>query len=75
MLNNFTGGGQVFLHKIRMLTQVLSRSLMMSTLVSSIIIGMIRIKSRMHDIIKHDTKFGTHLIPQISRSMSFPYPT
>jgi len=38
MLNNFTGGGQVFLHKIRMLTQVLSRSLMMSTLVSSIII-------------------------------------
>jgi hypothetical protein len=36
---------------------------------------MIRIKSRMHDIIKHDAKFGTHLIPQISRSMSFPDPT
>ena len=30
MLNNFIGGGQVFLHKVRMLRQVLSTTLFVS---------------------------------------------
>ena len=34
MLNDFTGGGQIFLHKLRMFFQVLHRSFMTSLLVS-----------------------------------------
>ena len=41
MLNDFTGGGQIFLHKIRMFAQVLNRSFMTSMLASLAIVGCI----------------------------------
>lgn len=41
MLNDFIGGGQVFLHKLRMLFQVLSRSFSTALLVSIVIIAMV----------------------------------
>ena len=41
MLNDFTGGGQIFLHKLRMFVQVLHRSFMTSMLVSLAIVGCI----------------------------------
>lgn len=41
MLNDFTGGVQIFLHKLRMFFQVLHRSFMMSMLVSLAIVGFI----------------------------------
>jgi type IV conjugative transfer system coupling protein TraD len=41
MLNDFTGGGQIFLHKLRMFFQVLHRSFMTSMLVSLAIVGFI----------------------------------
>ena len=44
MLNDFTGGGQIFLHKLRMFFQVLHRSFMMSMLVSLAIVGFISYK-------------------------------
>lgn len=44
MLNNFIGGGQVFLHKIRMLMQVLSKSFTVSILVSLTIMIVISYK-------------------------------
>ena len=44
MLNDFTGGGQIFLHKIRMFAQVLNRSFMTSMLVSLAIVGVISYK-------------------------------
>jgi cytochrome c oxidase assembly protein Cox11 len=37
MLNNFIGGGQIFLHKIRMFLQVFNRSIVISCIVSVII--------------------------------------
>ena len=39
MLNNFIGGGQVFLHKIRMFSQVFFRTLNVSLIVGIIIAG------------------------------------
>lgn len=39
MLNDYIGGGQVFLHKIRMFMQVLGRSVAVSVLVSSLVAG------------------------------------
>ena len=44
MLNDFTGGGQIFLHKLRMFFQVLHRSFMTSMLVSLAIVGFISYK-------------------------------
>ena len=44
MLNDFTGGGQIFLHKLRMFFQVLHRSFMTSLLVSLAIVGFISYK-------------------------------
>ena len=44
MLNDFTGGGQIFLHKLRMLFQVLHRSFMTSLLISLAIVGFISYK-------------------------------
>ena len=44
MLNDFTGGGQIFLHKLRMFFQVLHRSFMTSLLVSLAIVGFIAYK-------------------------------
>ena len=44
MLNDFTGGGQIFFHKLRMFFQVLHRSFMTSLLVSLIIISFISYK-------------------------------
>lgn len=44
MLNDFIGGGQVFLHKLRMLFQVLDRSFMASLLVSVAIVCVISYK-------------------------------
>ncbi|RYE27589.1 MAG: DUF87 domain-containing protein [Sphingobacteriaceae bacterium] len=37
MLNNFIGGGQIFLHKVRMFFQVLDRSIVVSSLVAVLI--------------------------------------
>lgn len=45
MLNDFTGGGQIFLHKLRMLAQVLHRSTMTAFIVSILIVGLISYKS------------------------------
>ena len=44
MLNDFTGGGQIFLHKLRMFFQVLHRSFMTSMLASLAIVGFISYK-------------------------------
>jgi type IV conjugative transfer system coupling protein TraD len=44
MLNDFTGGGQIFLHKLRMFFQVLHRSFMTSLLISLAIVGFISYK-------------------------------
>ena len=44
MLNDFTGGGQIFLHKLRMFFQVLHRSFITSLLVSLAIVGFISYK-------------------------------
>jgi type IV conjugative transfer system coupling protein TraD len=44
MLNDFTGGGQIFLHKLRMFFQVLHRSFMTSMLVSLAIVGFVSYK-------------------------------
>ena len=38
MLNDFIGGGQIFLHKLRMLFQVLNRSFMTALIVSTVIL-------------------------------------
>jgi hypothetical protein len=38
MLSNYIGGGQVFLHKVRMLLQVLARSLHLA-LAAGILLG------------------------------------
>ena len=39
MVNNFIGGGQVFLHKVRMFKQVLSSTILLSVLVGIILTG------------------------------------
>ena len=39
MLNNFIGGGQVFLHKIRMFSQVFFRTMNVSLIVGIIVAG------------------------------------
>lgn len=39
MMNDFTGGGQIFLHKLRMFFQVLERSFKTAFLVSVVIVG------------------------------------
>lgn len=44
MLNDFTGGGQIFLHKLRMFFQVLHRSFTTSLLASLAIVGFISYK-------------------------------
>jgi Type IV secretion-system coupling protein DNA-binding domain len=44
MLNDFTGGGQIFLHKLQMFAQVLHRSFITSMLVSLAIVGCISYK-------------------------------
>ena len=44
MLNDFTGGGQIFLHKIRMFVQVLNRSFTTSLIVTIIILSAISYK-------------------------------
>ncbi len=44
MLNDFTGGEQIFLHKLWMFAQVLHRSFMTSMLVSLAIIGFVSYK-------------------------------
>jgi len=38
MLNNFIGGGQVFLHKVRMFSQVFSRTLHVSLFVGILVV-------------------------------------
>ena len=45
MLNDFTGGGQIFLHRLRMFFQVLNRSFMTSLLLSMVITSAISYKS------------------------------
>ena len=45
MLNDFTGGGQIFLHKLRMFFQVLNRSCLTAFLVSIAILVMISYKA------------------------------
>ena len=44
MLNDFTGGGQIFLHKIRMFVQVLNRSFTTSLIVTIVILSAISYK-------------------------------
>ena len=44
MLNDFTGGGQIFLHKIRMFVQVLDRSFTTSLIVTIVILSAISYK-------------------------------
>jgi type IV conjugative transfer system coupling protein TraD len=44
MLNDFTGGGQIFLHKIRMFLQVLNRSFTTSLIVTIVILSAISYK-------------------------------
>ena len=44
MLNDFTGGGQIFLHKIRMFSQVLGRSLTASFIITVIILIIVSYK-------------------------------
>ncbi len=44
MLNDFTGGGQIFLHKIRMFSQVLNRSLTAALIVTIVILSAISYK-------------------------------
>ena len=39
MMNDFTGGGQIFLHKLRMFFQVLERSFKTAFLISIAIVG------------------------------------
>jgi type IV conjugative transfer system coupling protein TraD len=41
MLEDFTGGGQIFLHKIRMFFQVLNRSFSVACLCSLILVGLV----------------------------------
>ena len=41
MLNNFIGGGQVFLHKVRMFWQVFTRTIHMALLLGVIVSGII----------------------------------
>lgn len=47
MLNNFIGGGQIFLHNIRMFFQVLHRSFMTAFLISIAVVVVISYKSAM----------------------------
>ena len=44
MLNDFTGGGQIFLHKLRMFFQILERSFKTAFLISIIIVGVFSYK-------------------------------
>jgi type IV conjugative transfer system coupling protein TraD len=44
MINDFTGGGQIFLHKVRMFFQVFGRSFKAALLASIIIVGLISYK-------------------------------
>jgi len=44
MLNNFTGGGQIFLHKLRMFFQVLNRSFMTSFISSLTVVAVLSYK-------------------------------
>lgn len=45
MLNNFIGGGQIFLHKIRMCMQVLHRSSFVAFLIACIVVFVISYQS------------------------------
>ena len=44
MLNDFTGGGQIFLHRLRMLFQVLNRSCFTAFVISMVILVIISYK-------------------------------
>jgi type IV conjugative transfer system coupling protein TraD len=62
MLNDFTGGGQIFLHKLRMFFQVLNRSCLTAFLVSIAILVMVSYKAALVLDLKAVTTYQKALI-------------
>ena len=62
MLNDFTGGGQIFLHKLRMFFQVLNRSCLTASLISMAILVMVSYKAALILDLKAVTTYQKALI-------------